>query len=64
MSAHQIEHLIQLLSRLPGLGPRSARRDVLFLMDKKESQLLPLIQAMQDVAEHVKVCPVCGNMDT
>lgn len=64
MSAPQIEHLIQLLSRLPGLGPRSARRDALFLMDKRESYLLPLIQALQDVAEHVKTCPICGNMDT
>lgn len=64
MSASEIEHLIQLLSRLPGLGPRSARRDALFLMSKKESHLLPLIQAMQDVAEKVKICPICGNMDT
>ena len=64
MSAPQIEHLIQLLSRLPGLGPRSARRGALFLMDKRESHLIPLIQAMQEVADHVKVCPICGNMDT
>jgi len=64
MSAPQIEHLIQLLSRLPGLGPRSARRGALFLMDKRESHLMPLIQAMQEVAEHIKTCPVCGNMDT
>jgi recombination protein RecR len=64
MSAPQIEHLIQLLSRLPGFGPRSARRSALFLMDKKDSHLLPLIQAMQEVADHVKVCPICGNMDT
>jgi len=64
MSAPQIEHLIQLLSRLPGLGPRSARRGVLFLINKKESHLLPLIQAMEEVAEKVKVCPICGNLDT
>ena len=64
MSAPQIEHLIQLLSRLPGFGPRSARRCALFLMDKKESHLLPLIQALQEVAEHVRSCPICGNMDT
>jgi len=64
MSASQIEHLIQLLSRLPGFGPRSARRGVLYLLNKRESQLLPLIQAMQEVADHVKVCPICGNMDT
>lgn len=64
MSAPQIEHLIQLLSRLPGLGPRSARRAALFLMDKRESQLMPLIQAFQEVADHVKTCPICGNLDT
>jgi len=64
MSAPQIEQLIQLLSRLPGFGPRSARRSALFLMDKRDSYLLPLIQAMQEVAEHVKSCPICGNMDT
>lgn len=64
MSAPQIEHLIQLLSRLPGLGPRSARRAALFLMDKRESHLQPLIQAFQEVADHVKTCPICGNLDT
>jgi len=64
MSAPQIEQLIQLLSRLPGLGPRSARRGALFLMDKKESHLLPLIHALQEVADHVHTCPICGNMDT
>lgn len=64
MSAPQIEHMIQLLSRLPGFGPRSARRGALFLMNKRDSHLLPLIQAMQEVADHVKICPICGNMDT
>ena len=64
MSVSEIDHLIQLLSRVPGLGPRSARRATLFLMNKREAQLLPLIQAMENVAEHVKMCPVCGNMDT
>ena len=64
MSAPQIEHLIQLLSRLPGLGPRSARRAALFLMSKRESHLQPLIQAFQEVADHVKTCPICGNLDT
>ena len=64
MSAPEIERLIQLFSHLPGFGPRSARRSVLYLLNKRESHLLPLIQAMNDVAEHVKVCPVCGNLDT
>ena len=64
MSAPEIEQLIQLLSRLPGLGPRSARRATLFLMNKRESHLGPLIQAMQQVMEKIRPCPICGNMDT
>ncbi|MBQ4471948.1 MAG: recombination protein RecR [Alphaproteobacteria bacterium] len=64
MAVSEIEQLIQLLSRVPGFGPRSARRATLFLMNKRESQLLPLIQALQNVADHVKTCPICGNLDT
>ena len=64
MSVSEIDCLIQLLSKLPGLGPRSARRAVLTLISKKETQLLPLIQALQNVSEDVQICPVCGNMDT
>ena len=64
MSAPQIEQFIQLLSRLPGFGPRSARRSALFLMEKRDSHLMPLLQVMQEVADHVKTCPVCGNLDT
>ncbi len=63
MSVSEIDCLIQLISKLPGLGPRSARRAVLSLMEKKEARLLPLIQALQNVADHVQICPVCGNMD-
>ena len=59
----EIERLIQLLARLPGLGPRSARRAVLFLIKKREALLLPLIQAMQDVAQSIKPCTICGNLD-
>ena len=64
MSRSEIDTLTQLLSKLPALGPRSARRAVLFLLDKKETYLIPLISAMNDVAKKVVVCPVCGNMDT
>lgn len=64
MSNSQIDTLTQLLSKLPALGPRSARRAVLFLLKKKQTHLLPLIQAMQDVANNVCSCSVCGNMDT
>lgn len=68
MSKHlagpEIEKLIQLLARVPGLGPRSARRAALFLIKKKEALLKPLGAAMQDAAEKIRVCSVCGNVDT
>jgi recombination protein RecR len=63
MAVSDIDRLIQIISRLPGLGPRSARRAVLFLMKKREALLLPLIQAMQDVASSIKPCSICGNLD-
>lgn len=68
MSKHlagpEIEKLIQLLARVPGLGPRSARRAALFLIKKKEALLKPLGLAMQDAAEKIRICSVCGNVDT
>lgn len=64
MSHSEIDTLTQLLSKLPALGPRSARRAVLFLLDKKQTHLLPLIESLKEVAEKVVSCPVCGNMDT
>jgi len=64
MPAPQIEQLIHLMSKIPGFGPRSARRAVLYLMNKKESVLNPLIVSLQAVADNVKKCPICGNMDT
>ena len=64
MPTSEIEQLIRLMSKLPGLGPRSARRMALHLMNKKDGVLLPLIEMMQRVADHVVKCPVCGNMDT
>jgi hypothetical protein len=64
MIAGDLERLIQLLARLPGLGPRSARRAVLHLMKKREALMLPLAEAMARAAESVQVCSTCGNLDT
>ncbi len=60
----EIDNLIQLLARLPGLGPRSARRAALFLLKRRESLLTPLMSAMADVAETIQTCPECGNLDS
>ena len=60
----EIERLIQLLARLPGLGPRSARRAALFLIKKREAVMTPLAAAMQGALETVTVCGVCGNVDS
>ncbi len=60
----EVERLIQLLARLPGLGPRSARRAALHLLKKKETLMEPLTQALETVAETVRTCSVCGNIDT
>ena len=59
-----IDRLIQLLARLPGLGPRSARRSVLQLLKKREAVMKPLALALRDVADTVMVCDTCGNLDT
>jgi recombination protein RecR len=60
----EIEHLIQLLAKLPGLGPRSARRAALHLIQKKDQLLIPLTRALEAAEERVTVCSVCGNVDT
>jgi recombination protein RecR len=60
----EIERLIQLLSRLPGLGPRSARRAALFLIKKREQIMAPLTAAMQTAFERIEICRLCGNIDT
>ena len=60
----EVERLIQLLARLPGLGPRSARRATLHLLKKRETLMEPLTQALDAVARTVQTCPVCGNIDT
>ncbi len=64
MQISEIDTLVHLLAKLPALGPRSARRAVLYLLKKKDSTMAPLITAMQDVYDNVQACPVCGNMDT
>jgi recombination protein RecR len=60
----EIERLIQLLAKLPGLGPRSARRAALHLIKKREQLLAPLGEAMRVAAERIVVCGTCGNVDT
>jgi recombination protein RecR len=64
LAGPEIERLIQLLSRLPGLGPRSARRATLHLMKKREDLLGPLAEAMRVAAERIITCTTCGNLDT
>jgi len=60
----EIERLISLLARLPGLGPRSARRAALFLIKKRDQIMAPLATAIQTALEKIEVCRVCGNIDT
>lgn len=60
----EIERLVQLLSRLPGLGPRSARKAVLALLKRRNDLLVPLADALAVAVEKITECPVCGNLDT
>ena len=60
----EIERLIQLLAKLPGLGPRSARRATLELLKKREALLEPLSVALAEAAAAIKTCEICGNLDT
>lgn len=60
----EIERLVQLLARLPGLGPRSARKAVLALLKRRNDLLLPLAEALQEAVAKISECPVCGNLDT
>ena len=64
MASPEIETLTQALARLPGLGPRSARRAVLHLLKKRENALGPLLAALAAVDERLVTCTVCGNVDT
>src|SRR5437763_12562015 len=60
----ELDTLIQLLAKLPGLGPRSARRAALYLIKRRESVMEPLGDAMRAAAAAVRTCPNCGNLDT
>ena len=64
MASIEIENLAQALARLPGLGPRSARRAVLHLLKRREGAMLPLLRALEQVTEKLATCHVCGNVDT
>lgn len=64
MASPEIDALTQALSRLPGLGPRSARRAVLHLIKRRETALVPLLSALTAVGERLATCSVCGNVDT
>ncbi|WP_010186387.1 recombination mediator RecR [Sphingomonas sp. PAMC 26605] len=64
MASPEIEALTQALSKLPGLGPRSARRAVLHLLKKREGALAPLLNALMAVEENLSTCSICGNIDT
>lgn len=64
MAGAEIERLVQLLARLPGLGPRSARRAALQLLKKRELLLDPLTRALTEASAAIKACGVCGNLDS
>jgi recombination protein RecR len=59
-----IDHLVQLLAKLPGLGPRSARRAAFFLLKRRQSLLEPLAAALAAAARDIRTCSICGNLDT
>ena len=61
MNGPEIERLIQLLGRLPGLGPRSARRVALHLLKKREGLMQPLSTALADAARAIRPCTICGT---
>jgi recombination protein RecR len=64
MGGPEIEHLINLLARLPGMGPRSARRAALRMLQQPEARMLPLASAIAEAARAVKSCGLCGNLDS
>lgn len=64
MQGKEIEKLSKIIAKLPSLGTRSSRRIVLHLLKQKETTLLQLITALQNVADNIKQCPICGNYDT
>ena len=64
MASAEIEQLTNALARLPGLGPRSARRAVLHLLKKRDGSLIPLLRALETVSAKLATCDICGNVDT
>ena len=64
MASHELETLASALAKLPGLGPRSARRAVLHLLKKRETALTPLLRALEVVNDRLSTCGTCGNIDT
>ncbi|HVY15091.1 MAG TPA: recombination mediator RecR [Rhodopila sp.] len=64
MGGPEIDHLIALLAKLPGMGPRSARRAALKMLQQPEARMLPLASALAEAARAVKVCADCGNLDS
>ena len=64
MASQEIENLVQALAKLPGLGPRSARRAVLYLLKRPDTAMKPILAAMSKVDERLVICSVCGNVDT
>lgn len=64
MAAGELDRAMQYLAKLPGLGPRSARRAILHLMKRRDSLMIPLADALRVAAERIKPCAVCGNLDT
>ena len=64
MIGPEIDRLIQLLAKLPGLGPRSARRVTLYLLDHRDTVMEPLAKALSEAADAIRACSTCGNLDT
>jgi recombination protein RecR len=64
MAAGELDRVMHLLAKLPGLGPRSARRAILHLMQRRESLMLPLADALATAAASITTCTTCGNFDT
>src|SRR5262245_21294084 len=64
LASPEIERLVSLLAKLPGLGPRSARRAALHLLKKRDVLMSPLGEALAEAADKVKDCSICGSLDT
>src|SRR3712207_5846950 len=63
MASPEIDRLVRLLARLPGLGPRSAQRAALAMLKRRDTLMLPLADALRSCADTVRPCSLCGNLD-